>query len=51
MKAEFYREIGEMEEAKKMLDSVVLNDKFLEKIAKGIRERLEKNDCVVFRIE
>lgn len=51
MKAEFYREIGEMEEAKKMLDSVVLNDKFLEKIARGIRERLEKNDCVVFRIE
>ena len=50
MKAEFYREIGDMETAKKILDSVVVEDDFLKQIVSSIRERLEINNCEVFKI-
>ncbi len=50
MKAEFYREIGEMETAKNILDSVVVEDGFLKQIVSSIRERLEVNNSEVFKI-
>ena len=51
MKAEFYREIGDMETAKNILDSVVVEDGFLKQIVSSIRERLENNNCEVFKIK
>ena len=50
MKAEFYREIGEMETAKNILDSVVVEDGFQKQIVSSIRERIENNNCEVFKI-
>ena len=50
MKAEFYREIGDMETAKEILDSVVVEDGFLKQIVSSIRERLEANNSEVFKI-
>jgi hypothetical protein len=51
MKAEFYREIGDFDIAKHTLESVVVNNDFLKKIVLTIRERLEKKDCRVFKIQ
>ena len=51
MKAEFYREIGDMETAKNILDSVVVEDDFLKQIVSSIRERLEINNSEVFKIQ
>ena len=50
MKAEFYREIGDMETAKNILDSVVVEDDFLKQIVSSIRERIENNNSDVFKI-
>ena len=50
MKAEFYREIGDMETAKNILDSVVVEDDFLKQIVSSIRERIENNNSEVFKI-
>ena len=50
MKAEFYREIGDMEAAKEILDSIVVEDDFLKKIVSSIRERVAINECEVFKI-
>lgn len=49
-KAEFYREIGDMETAKNILDSVVVEDSFLKQFVSSIRERLEVNNSEVFKI-
>lgn len=51
MKAEFYREIGDMEAAKEILDSTVVEDDFLKEIVSSIRERVAINKCEVFRIQ
>lgn len=51
MKAEFYREIGDMEAAKDILDSTVVEDDFLKEIVSSIRERVAINKCEVFRIQ
>lgn len=51
LKAEFYREIGEIEIAREILESVVVEDDFLKHIVSSIRERLEANDCKVFKIQ
>ena len=51
MKAEFYREIGEMDTARSILDSVTVEDEFLKSIATAIRDRVEVNDCEVFKIQ
>ena len=51
MKAEFYREIGDMLTAKDILDSVVVEDGFLKQIVSSIRERLEINNSEVFKIQ
>lgn len=50
MKAEFYREIGDMEAAKEILDSIVVEDDFLKEIVSSIRERVAINECEVFKI-
>ena len=51
VKAEFYREIGEMDTARDILDSVTVEDEFLKSIATAIRDRVEVNDCEVFKIQ
>lgn len=51
MKAEFYREIGDIKTAKDVLDSVVVKDDFLKQIVSSIRERIKNNNCEVFRIQ
>jgi len=51
MKTEFYREIGDMKTAKKILDSLVVEDDFLKQIVSSIRERVESNNCEVFKIQ
>lgn len=51
MKAEFYRQIGDVETAKAILDAAVVEDAFQKQIVSCIRERLEVNNCEVFKIE
>ena len=51
LKAEFYREIGEMETAWNILESVVVEDDFLKRIVASIQERLEAYDCRVFKLQ
>ena len=51
LKAEFYREIGDIETAKNLLATVVVEDDFLKKIVSSIRKRLEINNCEVFKIQ
>lgn len=51
LKAEFYREMGEMNAAKCMLDSVKVEDRFLKRVVSGIRDRVKANDCAVFKIQ
>ena len=51
MKAEFYREIGEIDSAKSILDSITVEDEFLKRIVTGIKERLEVNNCQVFKVQ
>jgi hypothetical protein len=51
MKAEFYREIGEMETAKSILDSIHVKEDFLKNIADEILSRIKRNDNKVFRIQ
>lgn len=50
MKAEFYREIGELELARQALSSANLHDDFLKQIAAAVQERLDCNDCKVFKL-
>ena len=51
LKAEFYREIGEMKKAKMFLDSVIIEDDFYKKIASVIQKKIDADDCSVFRIQ
>lgn len=51
MKAEFYREIGEIDTARSILDSVTVEDEFLKGIVTEIKDRLEVNNCKVFKIQ
>ena len=50
LKAEFYREIGEMEKAQTFLDTVNAENDFQKKIVSVIQEKIDLNDCGVFRI-
>lgn len=50
MKAEFCRQIGEMESARVILDNTVVDDDYLKGIVASIRKRLEANDSKVFII-
>lgn len=51
LKAEFYREIGEFGIAHDILESVEVEDEFLKRIVSLIQERLQNNDCRVFKIQ
>lgn len=51
LKAEFYREIGEFSTAKSILDSVAIENEFLKRIAIAIKDRIEVNDCRVFKVQ
>lgn len=51
MKAEYYREIGEMGKAQSLLDSFVPENDFLKKVASSIQERINNNCCEVFVIK
>ena len=51
MKAEFYREIGEFDTARSILDSITVEDEFLKHIVTAIKDRLEVNNCKVFKIQ
>lgn len=51
LKAEFYREIGEFEVAHDILESVEVEDEFLKRIMTQIQERVQNNDCRVFKIQ
>lgn len=51
LKAEFYREIGEFEVAHDILESVEVEDGFLKRIMTQIQERVQNNDCRVFKIQ
>ncbi len=51
LKAEFYREIGEMEKAQTFLDTVNAENDFQKKIVSVIHDKIDKNDCSVFRIQ
>ena len=51
MKAEFYREIGEIDTARSILDSITVEDEFLKRIVTAIKERLEVNNCQVFKVQ
>ena len=50
LKAEFYREIGEFEVANDILKSVEVNDDFIKSIVSLIQEKLNNNDCKVFKL-
>ena len=51
MKAEFYREIGEVDTARSILNSITVEDEFLKRIVTAIKDRLEVNNCQVFKLQ
>lgn len=51
MKAEFYREIGEIDTAKSIINSITVEDEFLKRIVTAIKERLKVNNCQVFKVQ
>lgn len=51
LKAEYYREIGEMEKAIYILESTEMEDVFHKKLAEKIMERIEEGDTQVFLID
>ena len=51
MKAEFYREIGEIDTARSIIDSITVEDEFLKRIVTAIKDRLEVNNCQVFKLQ
>lgn len=51
MKAEFYREIGEIDTARSILNSITVEDEFLKRIVTAIKDRLEVNNCQVFKLQ
>lgn len=50
LKAEFYREMGEMEQSRLTLDTAVINNDFVRGIADTIREKIDANESGVFEI-
>ena len=51
LKAEYYREIGMMEEALSILQDLTVEDEFVKKIADQVAKRIKKNDRKVFIIK
>jgi hypothetical protein len=50
LKAEYYREIGMMEEALSVLQNLTLTNEFVKKVAEEVAKRIKKNDRKVFLI-
>ena len=50
MKAEFYREMDEMEQSRLTLDTAVIKNDFIRGIADTIREMIDENQCEVFEV-
>ena len=51
LKAEFYREIGEMDTSQSLLNSLKVEDDFHKNVVDSIQKRIDENDCKVFIIE
>lgn len=51
MKAEFYREAGDMKKAKALIEKVSVNDDFLKGIVATIKKKIRKGETAVFLIE
>ena len=51
MKAEFYREAGDMEKAKVLIEKVAVDDEFMKKLVATIKEKIKKGETAVFLIE
>lgn len=50
LKAEFYRETGEMEKARQLLSTVAISDGFMQGIRQSIAQRIDSGDTAVFLI-
>ena len=50
LKAEYYREVGELGKAKSILESTEMEDDFHKELAERIMERIEKGDIQVFLV-
>ena len=51
MKAEFYREVGDMEKAKVLIEKVSVENEFMKKLVATIKEKIKKGETAVFLIE
>ncbi len=51
MKAEFYREAGDMEKATALIEKVSVDNEFMEKLVATIKEKIKKGEAAVFLIE
>ena len=51
MKAEFYREAGDMEKAKALIEKVTGGNDFMEGLVATIKEKINKGDTAVFLIK
>ena len=51
MKAEFYREAGDMKKAKALIEKVSADDDFIKSIVATIKEKISKGETAVFVIE
>ena len=51
MKAEFYREAGDMEKATALIEKVSVDNEFMEKLVATIKEKIKKGETAVFLIE
>ena len=49
-KAEFYREIGDMANAKKLAESLGTGNMFYNNYVECLNARIEQNDCIAFKI-
>ena len=51
MKAEFYRQAGDLKKAKALIEKVSVNDDFLKNIVATIKKKISKGETAVFLIE
>ena len=51
MKAEFYREAGDMEKATALIEKVAVDNEFMKKLVATIKEKIKKGETAVFLIE
>lgn len=51
MKAEFYREVGDMKKAKALIEKVTGDNDFMKELVATIKEKINKDDTAVFLIK